>query len=107
MTETTADILAIGQVIDKPADRQTVTNGLRADMLSSAGAPLLNSFTQTAFAANVGLVAVTVLCATAGVYIARDWGGAAWFASLRRGSRRISFCRVPTSSDWRFCPRGP
>mgnify|MGYP001154658338 CR=1 FL=1 len=25
MTETTADILAIGQVIDKPADRQTVT----------------------------------------------------------------------------------
>ena len=41
MTETTADILAIGQVIDKPADRQTVTNGLRADMLSTAfGRPL-------------------------------------------------------------------
>ena len=27
----------------------------------------------------MGLVALTVLCATLGVYVARDWGGAAWF----------------------------
>lgn len=27
----------------------------------------------------MGLVAVTVLCATLGVYLARDWGGAGWF----------------------------
>ncbi len=59
MTETTADILAIGQVIDKPADRQTVTNGLRADMLSTALASVFNGFSVSAFAQNVGLVAIT------------------------------------------------
>nr|MBA3528946.1 purine permease [Propionibacteriaceae bacterium] len=59
MTETTADILAIGQIIDKPADRQTVTNGLRADMLSTAFASVFNGFSVSAFAQNVGLVAIT------------------------------------------------
>ncbi|MEX5299818.1 nucleobase:cation symporter-2 family protein [Kocuria sp. CPCC 205292] len=59
MTETTADILAVGEITGAEVDSKRVANGLRADMLSSAGAPLLNSFTQTAFAANVGLVAVT------------------------------------------------
>ncbi|WP_083956494.1 nucleobase:cation symporter-2 family protein [Tersicoccus phoenicis] len=59
MTETTADILAVGEITGARVDARRVANGLRADMISSAGAPLLNSFTQTAFAANVGLVAVT------------------------------------------------
>ncbi len=59
MTETTADILAIGQVIDKPADREQVTNGLRADMLSTAIASVFNGFSVSAFAQNVGLVAIT------------------------------------------------
>jgi xanthine permease len=59
MTETTADILAIGQVIDKPADRRTVTNGLRADMLSTSFASVFNGFSVSAFAQNVGLVAIT------------------------------------------------
>jgi len=59
MTETTADILAIGEVIDKPADRQTVTNGLRADTLSTAFAAVFNGFSISAFAQNVGLVAIT------------------------------------------------
>jgi len=59
MTETTADILAIGKVIDKPADRQTVTNGLRADMGSTALAAMFNGFSVSAFAQNVGLVAIT------------------------------------------------
>jgi xanthine permease len=59
MTETTADILAIGEVIDKPADRQQVTNGLRADMLSTAVAAVFNGFSVSAFAQNVGLVAIT------------------------------------------------
>ncbi|MGB5936457.1 MAG: solute carrier family 23 protein, partial [Ornithinimicrobium sp.] len=57
--ETTADILAIGKVIDKPADRQTVTNGLRADMGSTALAGVFNGFSVSAFAQNVGLVAIT------------------------------------------------
>lgn len=59
MTETTADVLAIGEVIDKPADRETVTGGLRADMLSSAVAGVFNGFPLSAFAQNVGLVAIT------------------------------------------------
>ncbi|MFX0538337.1 nucleobase:cation symporter-2 family protein [Ornithinimicrobium sp. Y1847] len=59
MTETTADVLAIGEVIDKPADRETVTGGIRADMLSSAIAGVFNVFPLSAFAQNVGLVAIT------------------------------------------------
>lgn len=59
MTETTADILAIGEVIDAPADRQQVTNGLRADMLATAVAAVFNGFSLSAFAQNVGLVAIT------------------------------------------------
>lgn len=59
MTETTADILAIGEVVGKPADRQTVTNGLRADMGATALASVFNGFSLSAFAQNVGLVAIT------------------------------------------------
>ena len=59
MTETTADILAIGVVCGKPADRQTVTNGLRADTLSTSVSSILNGFSISAFAQNVGLVAIT------------------------------------------------
>ncbi|MEO6790877.1 MAG: nucleobase:cation symporter-2 family protein [Ornithinibacter sp.] len=59
MTETTADILAIGEVVGKPADRQTVTNGLRADMGSTVFAGFFNGFSVSAFAQNVGLVAIT------------------------------------------------
>ena len=35
--------------------------------------------TSTLFGRVMGLVAVTVLCATLGVYVARGWGGAGWF----------------------------
>ena len=59
MTETTADILAIGEVVGKPADRQQVTNGLRADMLATSVAAVFNGFSVSAFAQNVGLVAIT------------------------------------------------
>ncbi len=60
MTETTADILAIGEVIGKPADGRTVVGGLRADTLSTAvSSGLLNGFPVSAFAQNVGLVAIT------------------------------------------------
>ncbi|MEO7071297.1 MAG: nucleobase:cation symporter-2 family protein [Nostocoides sp.] len=59
MTETTADILAVGEIIERPADRETVTNGLRADMLSTSVASVFNGFSISAFAQNVGLVAIT------------------------------------------------
>jgi len=60
MTETTADLLAIGVVVGRPADQKTVGNGLRADCLSTAvSGGLLNGFPVSAFAQNVGLVALT------------------------------------------------
>ncbi|GAA2201754.1 nucleobase:cation symporter-2 family protein [Sinomonas flava] len=59
LTETTADILAVGEIAGTKVDSKRIANGLRADMLSSAIAPVFNTFTQSAFAQNVGLVAVT------------------------------------------------
>ena len=60
MVETTADILAIGEVVDRPATGKAVVAGLRADCLSTAvSGGLLNSFSASAFAQNVGLVAIT------------------------------------------------
>ncbi|HYH32723.1 MAG TPA: nucleobase:cation symporter-2 family protein [Pseudonocardia sp.] len=60
MTETTADILAIGEITGRPADGRTIVGGLRADCLSTAvSGGLLNGFPCSAFAQNVGLVAIT------------------------------------------------
>lgn len=59
LTETTADILAVGEIVDTPVDRRRIGDGLRADMAASAVAPIFNGFTQSAFAQNVGLVAIT------------------------------------------------
>jgi xanthine permease len=59
MTETTADILAVGEIIQTDVDARRVAGGLRADMLSTTVAPLLGSFPCSAFAQNVGLVALT------------------------------------------------
>jgi xanthine permease len=59
LTETSADIIAVGEIVDTKVDSKRIGNGLRADMLSSAISPLFNSFTQSAFAQNVGLVAIT------------------------------------------------
>ena len=59
LTETTADILAVAEVTGAKVDSKRIANGLRADMLSSAVSPVFNGFTQSAFAQNVGLVAVT------------------------------------------------
>ncbi len=75
MTETTADILAIGVVIDKEADQETVTNGLRADMLATSVSSVFNGFSVSAFAQNVGLVALTgiksrfVVAASGGILV--------------------------------------
>jgi uric acid transporter len=59
LVETSADILAVGEIIDTKVDSKRLGNGLRADMASSILAPIFGSFTQSAFAQNVGLVAVT------------------------------------------------
>ncbi|CAM3911979.1 nucleobase:cation symporter-2 family protein [Isoptericola cucumis] len=59
MTETTADLVAIGEVLDTEVDERRVADGLRADMAATVLAPLVNSFPASAFAQNVGLVAIT------------------------------------------------
>ncbi|MBF7684643.1 purine permease [Acinetobacter sp. B10A] len=59
LTETTADILAVSEIVGTGADQKRIANGLRADMLSSAIAPFFGTFMQSAFAQNVGLVAIT------------------------------------------------
>lgn len=59
LTETTADIIAVGEIVGTKVDSKRIAAGLRADMLSSAVSPVFGSFTQSAFAQNVGLVAIT------------------------------------------------
>ncbi|MGW0731615.1 nucleobase:cation symporter-2 family protein [Streptomyces sp. NPDC002851] len=59
MTESTADMLALGEIVDRPADEKTIAAGLRADTLGSALSPLFNGFMASAFAQNIGLVAMT------------------------------------------------
>ncbi|CAM5221701.1 Xanthine permease OS=Castellaniella defragrans OX=75697 GN=HNR28_000081 PE=3 SV=1 [Castellaniella defragrans] len=59
LVETSADILAVGDIIHTDIDCRRLGDGLRADMISSIVAPVFGSFTQSAFAQNVGLVAVT------------------------------------------------
>lgn len=59
MVETTADIIAVGEVVGTDVPPRRVADGLRADMLSSVVAPVFNTFPATAFAQNVGLVALT------------------------------------------------
>lgn len=59
LTETTADILAVSEIVGTEVDQERIASGLRADMLSSAVAPFFGTFMQSAFAQNVGLVAIT------------------------------------------------
>ncbi|MFT4260273.1 nucleobase:cation symporter-2 family protein [Microbacterium sp.] len=59
MVETTADLLAVGEVVGTKVDSRRVGDGLRADMISTAIAPVFNAFPASAFAQNVGLVALT------------------------------------------------
>ena len=59
MTETTGDILAIGQIVDVKVDQRRLADGLRADGLSTVLGGVFNTFPYTAFAQNVGLVSIT------------------------------------------------
>ncbi|MFT4234786.1 MAG: nucleobase:cation symporter-2 family protein [Microbacterium sp.] len=59
MTETTGDMVAIGEVVDKPVGRKQLADGLRADGLGTMLGGVFNTFPYTAFAQNVGLVSLT------------------------------------------------
>ncbi len=59
MTETTGDMLAVGEIVDKPIEARQLADGLRADGLSTMLGGIFNTFPYTAFAQNVGLVSLT------------------------------------------------
>jgi NCS2 family nucleobase:cation symporter-2 len=59
MTETTGDILAIGEIVDVHVTPRRLADGLRADGLSTVLGGVFNTFPYTAFAQNVGLVSIT------------------------------------------------
>ncbi|MEU4209376.1 nucleobase:cation symporter-2 family protein [Streptomyces sp. NPDC026206] len=59
MTESTADMLALGEIVGRDADEKVIAAGLRADTLGTALSPLFNGFANSAFAQNIGLVALT------------------------------------------------
>ena len=59
MTETTGDILAVGELVDRPPTAAALADGLRADGLSTVLGGVFNTFPYTAYAQNVGLVGLT------------------------------------------------
>lgn len=59
MVETTGDSIAVGEIVDKKIGQKELAAVLRADGLSTMIGGVLNSFPYTAFAQNVGLIAVT------------------------------------------------
>jgi OHCU decarboxylase len=59
MVETTGDVFATGEIVDKPVDKEDVARALRADGLATTLGGILNSFPYTCFAENVGLVRLT------------------------------------------------
>ncbi|MFP3989852.1 nucleobase:cation symporter-2 family protein [Streptomyces sp. E11-3] len=59
MTETTGDMIAVGELTDRRVEPRALADGLRADGLSTVLGGVFNTFPYTAFAQNVGLVGMT------------------------------------------------
>lgn len=59
MTETTGDMIAVGEIVERPVTRRRLADGLRADGLGTVLGGIFNTFPYTAFAQNVGLVSLT------------------------------------------------
>jgi uracil-xanthine permease len=59
MTETTGDMIAVGEIVDRKVEPRQLADGLRADGLSTMLGGVFNTFPYTAFAQNVGLVSLT------------------------------------------------
>ncbi len=58
-TESTADMLAVGEMVEKELSPSDLARGLATDGLSALLAGFMNSFPDTAYAENVGLIAMT------------------------------------------------
>ncbi|MEJ8651098.1 solute carrier family 23 protein [Streptomyces sp. MS1.AVA.3] len=59
MTESSAGMLALGEICDRPATGATLTRGLRTDGLATLLGPVFGGFPTSAFAQNVGVVSLT------------------------------------------------
>ncbi|CQR60929.1 nucleobase:cation symporter-2 family protein [Streptomyces leeuwenhoekii] len=59
MTESSAGMLALGEICDRRADARTITRGLRTDGLATLIGPVFGGFPTSAFAQNVGVVSLT------------------------------------------------
>ncbi|MBZ2196378.1 2-oxo-4-hydroxy-4-carboxy-5-ureidoimidazoline decarboxylase [Occultella gossypii] len=57
--ETTGDVFATGEIVDKRISKVDIARALRADGLATTLGGVLNSFPYTCFAENVGLVRLT------------------------------------------------
>jgi 2-oxo-4-hydroxy-4-carboxy--5-ureidoimidazoline (OHCU) decarboxylase len=57
--ETTGDVFATGEIVEKRIRREDIARAIRADGLATTLGGLLNSFPYTCFAENVGLVRLT------------------------------------------------
>ncbi|HET7666927.1 MAG TPA: solute carrier family 23 protein, partial [Mycobacterium sp.] len=57
--ETTGDVFATGEIVEKRIVREDIARALRADGLATIIGGVLNSFPYTCFAENVGLVRLT------------------------------------------------
>ena len=57
--ETTGDVFATGEIVEKRVGREDIARALRADGLSTTIGGVFNSFPYTCFAENVGLVRLT------------------------------------------------
>ena len=58
-TESTADMLAVSEMVDKELSPSDLARGLATDGLSGLLAGFMNSFPDTAYAENVGLIGMT------------------------------------------------
>ncbi|MBX7550927.1 nucleobase:cation symporter-2 family protein [Streptomyces sp. NPDC048665] len=59
MTETTGDLIAVGELTGRKVEPRSLADGLRADGLSTVLGGVFNTFPYTAYAQNVGLVGMT------------------------------------------------
>ncbi|GAA3006487.1 permease [Streptomyces fulvorobeus] len=59
MTESSAGMLALGEICERPADGRTITRGLRTDGVATLLGPVFGGFPTSAFAQNVGVVSLT------------------------------------------------
>ncbi|WP_411081295.1 nucleobase:cation symporter-2 family protein [Streptomyces sp. cmx-18-6] len=59
MTESSAGMLALGEICDRRTDGPTITRGLRTDGIATLLGPVFGGFPTSAFAQNVGVVSLT------------------------------------------------